>query len=89
MHFFGISPAGLALLTKGDLRCLMDHMRKIRARQRLEFIFDMGAMISYEKDSDSKAYILSLVNQAYCDPEDQVLRAEVIESITRRSSHGD
>ena len=65
----------------------MAQMRKIRARERLEFVLDVGAAFSPDKAA-SRDYLVDLVNEAFGDPEDEQLRAVVIESLSR-VSHGD
>lgn len=80
MRWYGIQPSELARLSLETKIGLLSNMMAINARERLEFILDVGASFSGKSSRD---YLMALIDQAYSSPEDKYLRAVAIESITQ------
>jgi hypothetical protein len=81
MRFYGIPPSELAAMDPVETAALSANMRRIRARERLEFITD----VSLAMPTDAKGVppsILELIEMAY--PDDEISRAVLIESLTRK-----
>lgn len=82
MHFYGMQPSEYAALDPHQRHALYLHVERIRARQRLEFISDLGSLMAEDRPG-AQQYLKQLAETAYpFDDEDEKLGV-VLEAITR------
>ena len=62
MRCYGVQPSELAKLSIETKIGLLANMTAINARERLEFILDIGAAFS---GKSSREYLMALIDQAY------------------------
>lgn len=80
MRFYGIQPSEAARLDQTTIETLLHHAQMIRARERIERVFDFG-LAFWGSKGDAKESLVELAQEAFkYDPR---TRAVVIESIMR------
>lgn len=81
MRFYGVGPDDMAGMTDLELNSLRANSVRISARERLEFILDVGAAISRTEES-SREYLTKLAKHAYDGSPDEL--AVIVEALTRK-----
>jgi hypothetical protein len=82
MHFYGMQPSEYAALDANQRHALFLDIKRIRARERLEFVSDVGSLMAEDRRA-AQEYLSGLAHAAYPFDDENDKLGVILEAITR------